>query len=69
MWRDLGEKLNVGPEMLRKWLRQARVGAGAMPEQTSAQLVEIRRLKKRGACFFARELDPRRLGWVPSSTR
>jgi transposase-like protein len=44
--RDLGEKLNVGPEMLRKWLRQARVGAGAMPEQTSAQLVEIRRLKK-----------------------
>jgi hypothetical protein len=40
-----------------------------MPEQTSAQLMEIRRLKKRGACFFGRELDPRRLGWVPSSTR
>ena len=73
--RDLGEKLNVGPETLRKWVRQAQVDAGAKPGPSSAELEEIRRLKKENrelretnailksaASFFARELDPRHHG-------
>ena len=73
--RDLGEKLNVGPETLRKWVRQAQVDAGSKPGATSAELEEIRRLKKENrdlretneilksaAIFFARELDPRHHG-------
>jgi transposase len=44
--RDLGEKLNVGPERLRKWVRQAQVDAGTKPRPSSAELEEIRRLKK-----------------------
>jgi transposase len=73
--RDLGEKLNVGPETLRKWVRQAQVDAGSKPGASSAELEEIRRLKKENrelretnailksaASFFARELDPRHHG-------
>jgi transposase len=73
--RDLGEKLNVGPETLRKWVRQAQVDAGAKPGPSSVELEEIRRLKKENrdlretneilkaaASFFARELDPRHHG-------
>ena len=73
--RDLGEKLNVGPETLRKWVRQAQVDAGMKSGPSSVELEEIRRLKKEvrelkqtneilkaAASFFARELDPRRHG-------
>ena len=44
--RDLGEKLNVGPETLRKWVRQAQVDAGTKSAPSSVELEEIRRLKK-----------------------
>ena len=44
--RDLGEKLNVGPETLRKWVRQAQVDAGTKSGPSSVELEEIRRLKK-----------------------
>jgi transposase len=73
--QDLGEKLDVVPETLRKWVRQAHVDAGAKPGPSSAELEEIRRLKKENrdlretneilksaASFFARELDPRHHG-------
>jgi transposase len=43
--RDLGEKLNVGAETLRKWVRQAQVDAGSKSGATSAEPEEIRRLK------------------------
>jgi transposase len=73
--RDLGEKLNVGPETLRKWIAQAQVDAGAKAGPTTSELDEIRRLKKElrdlretneilkaASIFFARELDPRHHG-------
>jgi transposase len=75
MWaacRDLAPKLNVGPETLRKWVRQAQSDAGERTGPTSEELEEIKRLKrenrdlretneilKAAASFFARELDPR----------
>ncbi|GGL05310.1 insertion element IS6110 uncharacterized 12.0 kDa protein [Salinibacterium xinjiangense] len=73
--RDLGEKLNVGPETLRKWVRRAQPDAGTKSGPSSLELEEIRRLRKEvrelketneilkvAAFFFARELDPRRHG-------
>ena len=44
--RDLGEKLNVDPETLRKWVRQAQVDTVSKPGPSSTELEEIRRLKK-----------------------
>lgn len=71
--KDLGPKLNVGAETLRKWVMQAQADTGAMPGATTEQLAEMARLKrenaelretneilKAAASFFARELDPRR---------
>jgi len=68
--RSIGAKCNVGPETLRKWLRQAEVDAGARPGVTSEESAEIRRLKREVAelrraneilraasAFFAAELD------------
>jgi transposase-like protein len=57
---------------LRKWVLQAQTDAGARSGPSSAELAEIKRLKKENAdlreaneilkatsIFFARELDPR----------
>ena len=71
-FRDLGPKLNVGPETLRKWVAQAQVDAGTRTGPTSEGLEDIKKLKKenRGlreineiltaaASFFGREPGPR----------
>ena len=68
--RAIGAKLGLGPETLRKWLRQAEVDAGTRPGVTSEESAEIRRLRRENAelrraneilksasVFFAAELD------------
>lgn len=70
---DLGPKLNVGKESLRRWVIQAQVDTGDRTGPTSEDLAEIKALKakvkdleetneilRQSAIFFARELDPRR---------
>ena len=69
--RAIAGKLGLGsPETLRKWVRRAEVDGGTRPGKTSAELAEIRELKKENAelrraneilkaasAFFAAELD------------
>lgn len=69
--RSIASKLGIGsPETLRKWVRQAEIDGGERPGRTTAELAEIRRLKKENAelrraneilksasAFFAAELD------------
>jgi transposase len=44
----VADKLGIGTaETLRKWVRQAEVGAGQRPGVTSEESAEIRRLKRR----------------------
>jgi transposase len=67
--QDLGPKLDVGPESLRKWVVRAQTDAGQWSGPASAELGEIRRLKREvtdlkeaneilrsASIFFAREL-------------
>ena len=69
--QDIGPKLDVGPESLRKWVVQAQTDAGERSGPSSADLEEISRLKrenrdlreaneilKAASIFFARELGP-----------
>lgn len=69
--RTIAERLGVGHETLRKWVRRAKVNAGARPGVTSAEAARIKELEKENrelrraneilksaASFFARELDP-----------
>jgi transposase len=71
--QDLGPKLGVGPETLRKWVVQAQVDGGVRPGPSSEELAEIKRLRgqvrdlsevneilRAASIFFAGELDPRR---------
>ncbi len=67
----VAELLGVGtPETVRKWVRRAEVDAGARPGTTTAESVELKRLKRENAelkranailkaasTFFAAELD------------
>ena len=69
--RSIAGKLGIGsPETLRKWVRQAEVDGGVRAGKTSAEIAEIRELKKevaelrraneilkRASAFFAAELD------------
>ncbi len=71
--KRLAEQLNVHPEALRNWIRQAEADAGERADRpTTDMLEENRRLLKENAelrraneilkaaaSFFARELDPR----------
>ncbi len=44
--RQVATRLGVGPETVRKWVRQAEVNAGLRPGVSGSESVEIRRLKK-----------------------
>jgi len=69
--RVIAGKLGIGSnETLRKWVRRAEVDGGTRPGKTTAEIVEIRDLKKENAelrraneilkaasAFFAAELD------------
>ena len=68
--KRVADQLGVHPEALRNWVRQAEIDGGERPGRTTAELAEIRRLKKENAelrraneilksasVFFAKELD------------
>jgi transposase len=69
--RTIASRLGIGsPETLRKWVRQGEIDGGQRPGKTTAELAEIRELKKENAqlrraneilksasAFFAAELD------------
>ena len=70
---DLGPKLGIGKETLRRWLIQAQVDAGQVPGETTAERAEMRELRRKlreaeevievlkaASVFFAGELDPRK---------
>lgn len=74
MIKRLAEQLNVHPEALRNWIRQAQADAGERADRpTTDMLEENRRLLKENAelrrateilkaasVYFASELDPTR---------
>ena len=69
--RSIAGKLGItSPESLRNWVRQAEVDGGTRPGKTSAEIAEIKELKRENAelrraneilksasAFFAAELD------------
>ena len=69
--RSIAAKLGIGSsETLRKWVRRAEIDGGTRPGKTSAEISEIRELKKEvtelrraneilksASAFFAAELD------------
>ena len=71
---DLPDELNVHPEALRNWIRQAEADAGERDDRpTTAMIEENRRLAKENAelrrvnevlraasAYFAAEIDPTR---------
>jgi transposase len=71
--RAVAGRLGMSTEALRRWVRQADVGAGQAPGVTSESAREIRELKRKNAeleqtieilkaatSFFVRECDPPR---------
>ncbi len=68
---SVAEKMGVGKETLRKWVRRAEIDDGLRPGVTSAEAQRIKELErenrelrraneilKAASAFFARELDP-----------
>lgn len=68
---SIAEKMGVGKETLRKWVRRAEIDDGLRPGVTSAEAQRIKELErenrelrraneilKAASAFFARELDP-----------
>jgi transposase len=68
---SIAEKMGVGKETLRKWVRRAEIDDGLRPGVTSAEAQRIKDLErenrglrraneilKAASVFFARELDP-----------
>ena len=71
--REVATRIGVGPETLRKWVRQAEIDAGDKAGVSTATDRENRELKRKVAeleqtieilkaatSFFVRESDPRR---------
>lgn len=72
--RRLAEQLNVRPEALRNWIRQAEADAGERHDRPSADMVdenrrlraevkELRRVNevlRAASAYFAGEIDPTR---------
>lgn len=71
--RAVANKLSVGTESLRLWVKNADVEAGKAPGVTAAESARVKELErevrelrraneilKAAASFFARELDPPR---------
>ena len=68
--KEIGTRLGIGTETLRKWHKQANIDAGVEPGTTSDMAAENRRLRKEiaelkrtneilrtASAFFAAELD------------
>ena len=68
---SVAEKMGVGKETLRKWVRRAEIDDGLRPGVTSVEAQRIKELErenrelrraneilKAASAFFARELDP-----------
>ena len=71
--QSVGDRLGIGKESLRRWVRQAQVDAGEREgvssneqerikqlERENRELREANAILKDAAVFFAGELDPRR---------
>ena len=71
---SVGEKLGVGTEALRKWIRRAEIDDGSRPGLTTDEREQLKRLErenrelrraneilKAAAAFFGAELDGRQL--------
>ena len=69
---EVGRRLGLGKETVRRWAVQADIDAGARPGVSTDEAAEIKRLKaenrrltedleimRRASIFFAGELDPR----------
>lgn len=71
----IGPRIQVVPDTLRGWVKQARIDAGVTPGATTSEVRKIKELEREvkelkraneillaASSFFARELDPR-LPW------
>ncbi|WP_237225346.1 transposase [Rothia nasisuis] len=47
--RNIGERLSISPETLRKWHKQAEIDQGSAPGTSSDMAAENRRLRKENA--------------------
>ena len=68
----IARQLDIGPETLRHWVRQAEIDQGSRPGLSTAERQRLKELErenlelrraneilKKASAFFARELDPR----------